>query len=113
MQIGVGHKTDDGIEGQGGFHSLNPVGIQKRNALDAENEVADGDHRRIGADKGQGVLFPVHPLARIDPAQFINRPVYPIKYGVGKGVFSCGDMIKIPSHRNDKDQINDQCQHQL
>ena len=94
LQIGVGHKADDGVEGQGGFHSLNPVGIQKRDALDAENDIADGDHRRIGADKGQGVLFPVHPLARIDPAQLIKsrrppdqirgrqRCVFPRRYDI-------------------------------
>ena len=105
LQIGVGHKTDNGIEGQSGFHSLNPIGIQEGETLNPENDVADGDHHSVGANQSHGVLFPVHTLVGIYPAQLINCPVYSIKYRVGKGVFSCGNMIKIPPHRNDKDQI--------
>ena len=81
--------------------------------LNPENDIAYGDHHCVGTNKGLGVLFPVHTLVGIYPSQLINCPVYSIKYGVGKGVFSCGNMIHIPPHRNDKDQINDQCQNQL
>ena len=113
LQVGVGHKTNDGIKGQVRLHALNPVGIQKGNALDAENHIANSHHHRVGAQQGQGVLFPVHALLRVHAAQLVNDPVDPIHNGVGKGVFSCGDMIKIPPHWNNKDQINDACQDQL
>ena len=113
LQIGVGHKADDGIEGQSGFHPLDTIGIQKGDALEPENDVTNGHHHRVGSQQSQDVLFPVHPLAGLYSAQLVNQAVCPIEYRVGKGVFSCGDMVKIPPHRNDKDQIYDQCQNQL
>ena len=34
-----------------------------------------------------------------------DHTVHPVKDRIRKGVFSCGNMIQIPPHRNDKDQI--------
>ena len=113
LKVGVGHEADDGVEGQRGLHAPDPIGIEEGDALDAEHEVADGDHHRVGADQGHGVLLPVHTLAGVHPAQFIDHSVHPVKHRIGEGVFSRGDMIEIPPHRNDKDQIDDQCQNQL
>ena len=82
---------------------MDPVGIQEWDVLDAQDDVADGHHHSVGAQQSQGVLFPVHALLGIHAPQFVNNSVDPIQYGVGKGVHSCGDMIKIPPHWNHKD----------
>ena len=65
LQVGIGHKADNGIERQSRLHPLYPIGIKKRDALDTQNYVTDKDHHRVGTDKSHGVLFPIHALLLI------------------------------------------------
>ena len=89
------------------------IGVEDPNALDPQDQIANGDHHGVGAEQGQRVLPPVHTPVRVNAAGFVDQAVDPVKHRVGEGVFSGGDVIKVPSHRNDKGQINDQCQDQL
>ena len=113
LQVGIGHEADDGVEGQRRLHISNAVGVEQRNTLNPQDQVADGHHDGVGPHQGQSILFPVHSLVGINTADFVDYAVDPVKHRVTERVFPCGDMIHIPPNRNDNDQKDDNCQRQL
>ena len=113
LQVRVGHEADDGVERQGRLHVADAVGVEDPDALNAQDQVADGHHDRVGSHQSQSVLSPVHTLMGIHAADFVNDAVQTVKDRVGQCVVPCGDMIHIPSNRNDNDQKDDDCQRQL
>jgi hypothetical protein len=113
LKVRICHETDDGVEGQRRLHASNMVGVEDPNALDTQDQVANGDHHGVGADQCQCVLPPVHASVWVNADDFVDHVVDPVQYRVGEGVLPGGDVIKIAPYRNDKDQIKDPCQDQL
>ena len=69
LQVGVGHEADDGIERQRRLHVPDSVGVKKRKALNAQDQVANRHHHAVGSHQGQRILFPVHALMGIPPSR--------------------------------------------
>ena len=49
LQVRVGHEADDGVERQGRLHVADAVGVEDPDALNAQDQVADGHHDRVGS----------------------------------------------------------------
>ena len=54
-----------------------------------------GDHQVFL--KGDVYKRQVHTPVRVNAAGFVDQAVDPVKHRVGEGVFSGGDVIKVPS----------------
>ena len=113
LQVGVGHKADDGVEGQGRLHSFNPIGIKQCTALYSQDQVTQHHHNGVGAQQRQGIFFPIHLPLGLDTADFIHQSIHPVKQRVRKGRFPGGDAVNISANRNHHDHVNQQGQDNL
>ena len=113
LQVGIGHKADDGIERKRLLHSPDSIGVEQRNTLNAENNISQKDHHSIGSHQCCRIAFPVHPAGGIYAANFEDNAVHTVKHRIGKGVFPGCNMIDISTHRNYHYQIKDNGQDDL
>ena len=81
LQVGVGHEGDNGVEGEGGLHGADAVGVEDRQELDAQDQVADKHHDGVGKYQSQGVFLPAHALILIDTADAVDSIVDAVEHG--------------------------------
>ncbi len=104
LQIGVGHKTDDGVKAEIRPHRIDSVGIKKQKILQSQYEIAQKHHHAVCGQQCGGILFPVHLLIGMNTAQPINRSVYPVKNHIGGCVLVCHNAVEISADRNQHPQ---------
>lgn len=113
LQVGVGHEGDNGVEGEGGLHGADAVGVEDRQELDAQDQVADKHHDGVGKYQSQGVFFPAHALILIDTADAVDSIVDAVEHGVAKRMLTSGDVEHIAADRDDQQHENHQGQNDL
>ena len=86
LPVGVGDERDGGIECLIG--SLRRVAqfVQGQNALQAQQDIPEQHHGRIGKQQGQAVTCPVHGFFGIDAQHAVTQPLHDGMVFVGKRV---------------------------
>ena len=113
LQVGVGHEGDNGVEGEGGLHGADAVGVEDRQELDAQDQVADKHHDGVGKYQSQGVFLPAHALILIDTADAVDSIVDAVEHGIAKRMLTSGDVEHIAADRDDQQHENHQGQNDL
>ena len=103
LQIGIGHKRNNRIEGKTFLHISNLIRIQKQNRLQPQDQIPGSDKTGVDQQQMQRVLLPAH-WRTINPQRFENHVVNAVEQGIRPRFLSGADVINIIADRKQDQQ---------